>query len=74
MYLPRRKLALISKEIAELQEADAARKRRKAVRNTEISVLSSVTAVQIFRFKSVKVQVFCLFSPKDTVKCWILSA
>jgi hypothetical protein len=38
------------------------------------SVLSSVTAVQIFRFKSVKVQVSCSFSPKDAVKCWILSA
>jgi septal ring factor EnvC (AmiA/AmiB activator) len=36
MYLLRRKHALIGREIAELQEADAARKRRKALRNAEI--------------------------------------
>jgi hypothetical protein len=36
MYLPGRKRALIGREIAELQEADAARKRRKALRNAEI--------------------------------------
>jgi hypothetical protein len=36
MYLPGRKHALISREIAELQEADIARKRRKALRNAEI--------------------------------------
>jgi len=30
-----------------------------------ISVLSSVTAVQSFRFETVKVQVSCSFSPKD---------
>jgi uncharacterized protein YydD (DUF2326 family) len=35
MYLPRRKRALTAREIAELQEADAARKRRKALRNAE---------------------------------------
>ena len=38
------------------------------------SVSDSVTAVQIFRFKGVKVQVYRLFSPKEAVKCWILSA
>jgi hypothetical protein len=36
MYLPGRKRALIGREIAELQEADVARKRRKALRNAEI--------------------------------------
>ena len=36
MYLPGRKCALTGREMAELQEADTARKRRKALRNTEI--------------------------------------
>jgi hypothetical protein len=36
MYLPGRKRALIGREIAELQEADAARKRRKSLRNVVI--------------------------------------
>ena len=36
MYLLRRKRALISREIAELQEADIVRKRCKVLRNIEI--------------------------------------
>ena len=36
MHLPGRKRALTGREMAELQEADAARKRRKALHNTEI--------------------------------------
>ena len=36
MYLPGRKCALTGREMAELQEADTARKRRKALRNIEI--------------------------------------
>jgi hypothetical protein len=36
MCLPRRKRVLTGREIAELQEADTARKRRKALCNIEI--------------------------------------
>jgi hypothetical protein len=36
LYLPKRKCALISKKMTELQEADTAQKRRKALCNAEI--------------------------------------
>jgi hypothetical protein len=63
MYLPERKRALTSKEIAELQEADTARKRRKALRNTEIQAQNDAEleqhAAQAFqRQESLRVQWF----------------
>jgi hypothetical protein len=63
MYLLERKRALTSKEIAELQEADAARKRRKALRSAEIQAQNDTEleqhAAQTFqRQESLQVQRF----------------
>jgi hypothetical protein len=69
MYLLERKRALTSKEIAELQEADAARKRRKTLRSAEIQAQTDTEleqhAAQAFqRQESLQVQRFLEYRGK----------
>jgi hypothetical protein len=69
MYLPRRKRALTGREMAELQEAGVARKRRKALCNAEIrlkTMLNSNSMLQ--RPFSVKMMSFGFFQVQRFLK------